>query len=961
MRLKPLDRTALPIFAAAGVLALCLWIAIAAVLQSAERETLAKANTEGRNLANSMAEHLASSVRAIDLVLEHLRDNWVASTLPFAEQVALQKVRLAGEGVSQVIVTDAKGRIAYSSLPGFRGVDVSDWPFFKAHHELGESELSIGAPLLGPDLKQLTIKFTRPIYDRQGHFAGVLALLIPPLKLARIHDDIELGEDAIITLVRSDGQILSRSHDMPQASSVSLADTAGLARDDPPAGGYTRTAKTDGVERLYRYQKVSGYPLTVYVGQAMETVLAPYRAQRARYAIGGGLATVLLFAVALLLALRIGEREEALRSRDRLEAKLRQSEERLRLIAENIDEVIWSIDLAGGNTLYASPAYDRVWGRPRQRLMNQPGFFFDSIHPKDVERISAAYRFDRLNRPFNHEYRIILPDGSLRWIWDRGYPVYDDGGRIVRYVGAAQDITKRKRAEQALQDQMAHLQLVYDTSSAAIFDADPLGTIIHANRRMAEMFGLPLKELIGSRYVELLHPDEREPGEAGMTALMQGQTEVLDRERHYQGRDGNGFWGRITARRMVDAEGKLIGLVGVIVDISAARQAVEALKRNEARLREVLDAFPIAVGYVDKAERVTFANRLYRETFGQDYRGRTVREYAGEQAYAVLQPYIRRALSGETVQIERALVDRAGQLNVGLLRYFPDRDAEGKVAGYFVFREDITARRRAEEQIRSLNEDLERRVRERTAELSAANAALQEEVRVRRQAETEALDLAQRLQSMARRLGEAQEIERRRLAAELHDGVGSHLAAIGLNLSLLQKQLSHGELDGMPRKLADMIALLDQAKANAKEISVDLRPLLLEDRDLFPALEEYARKFEDRTGIAVRVKGARSRRRLPAEKKVALFRIAQEALTNCAKHAHANTVSIEFDNRADLLLLSVVDDGIGVDLAGVNSAGAGLGLLSMQERAEAIGGRWRIESAPGKGTRVSVSVGTARS
>ncbi|MCJ7839237.1 MAG: PAS domain S-box protein, partial [Burkholderiales bacterium] len=525
--------------------------------------------------------------------------------------------------------------------------------------------------------------------------------------------------------------------------------------------------------------------------------------------------------------------------------------------------------------------------------------------------------------------------------------------------GAAQDITKRKLAEQALQEKIAHLQLVYDTSSAAIFDLDVRGVITHANRRMAHMFGIALDRLIGSEYADHLHPDEREAGSSTMYALLEGRLDAMDRERRYLRVGGGEFWGRITGRRISDADGKTVGMVGVIVDITEARQAEETLRRNEARLRDLFDTFPIAVAHVDKAQRMTFANRFYRESYGENYAGRTIQEFVGDKVYAVLQPIIERALAGEVVQYEHSFVGDNGQINTRALRYIPDRNAAGEVVGFFALREDVTARRRAEEQIFKFSADLEWRVHERTSQLSAANAALQAEVNERRVAEKAALDLAERLQNMARRLGEAQELERRRLAAELHDGVGSHLAAIGLNMVILQKQLAQGNTANMQRQLTDLIALIDQAKANAKEISVDLRPLLLEDRDLLPALEEYARKFEGSTGIAVRVRGENSRGKLPADEKIALFRIAQEALTNCAKHARASLVAIEFNSHADHLVLSVSDDGVGLDLSGIDSAKQGLGLLSMQERAEAIGGRWQIESTPGKGTRVSVSLGQA--
>ncbi|MDP2640353.1 MAG: PAS domain S-box protein [Betaproteobacteria bacterium] len=825
MRLNIISRTGLPIFAVAGLMALALWGAIAFALHRAELETLERADAEGRNIARSLAEHVASSVRAMDLVLLHLRAEWVEGVVPFADHVARQQENLKRENVSQVVVTDADGRVTYSSLPGFDGADVSDRPFFKIYKESGERRLQIGAPMHEPVLNQWVIKFTRPIHDRRGRFAGVLALFVPPPALERIYDDIELGDGSIIALVRADGQIVAHSRDLAKVSGVSLADAPGLSSDAAPSGGYRRTARTDGIERLYRYQKVPGYPLTIFVGQAADTVMAPYRTQRTDHLAAGVLTTVLLLAVALLLAYKRRDQQEA--------------------------------------------------------------------------------------------------------------------GR-------------------ALQEQIAHLQLVYDTSSAAIFNVDTQGVITHANRRMAEMFALPLENLIGSAYPSHVHGDERETGRQAMFALRDGKMTTLDRERRYRRGDGSEFWGHITGRQIVDAGSNVTGLVGVIVDITDAKLAGEALRRNEARLRELFDAFPIAVAHVDKAQRMTFANRIYRDSYGNDYEGRPVREFAGERVYAVLEPIMRRVLAGEVVQYEHTFVGDDGQPATRALRYIPDRDASGEVTGFFALREDITARRRAEEQIRKLNRDLERRVDERTSELSAANAALQAEIKERRLAETAALSLAHRLRNMTRRLGEAQEVERRRLAAELHDGVCSNLAAIGLNLALLQKQLQHSDPASIESRLSGLIAQIDEAKANAKDISVDLRPLLLEDRDLFSALEEYARKFEGSTGIAVEVKGANSERLMPAEKKIALFRIAQEALTNCAKHARASSVAIEFDGDADHLRLSVADNGVGIDLAGINGKDLGLGLLSMQERAEAIGGRWQIDSAPGKGTRVIVSVGAAR-
>lgn len=957
MRLSTVSRTGLPIFAAVGLVVLALWAAIAYSLHTAERAAVTRADTEGRNLARSLAEHVASSVRAIDLVLQHLQADWAEGAVPFAAHAAQEREHLQREHVSQVLVAGADGRVIYSSAPGLAGTDVSDRPFFTAYETFGRRGLQIGAPMLDPVLGQWAIKFTRPIYDRHGRFAGVLALFVPPPGLENIYNDIELGAGAVITLARSDGQILARSRDLARVSGVSLAAAPALGPDAASAGCYRGTAKTDGVERLYCYRKVPEYPMTIFVGRALRTVMAPYRLQRVTDLAAGMLATALILAVALLLNSRQRDRHEAERVRARLAAELRQSEERFRLIAQTIDEVVWSVDLRAPKRLYVSPAYERIWGRSCRSLQENPRSFADAIHPQDRERVLPAYAFTNSGLPFDHEFRIVLPDASLRWIWDRGFPVRAENGAVIRYVGAARDITARKQAEAALQEQIAHLQLVYDTSSAAIFNVDTRGVITHANRRMAKMFALPLERLIGTEYAAHVHEKEREIGAQAMFALMAGKMAALDRERRYRRDDGSEFWGHVTGRRIVDANGTITGLVGVIVDITGAKQAEDTLRRKEAHLRELFDAFPIGVAHADRSQCVTFANRIFRERYRSYRAGMSVREFVGDQVYAQNEPYVWRALAGEAVEFELSEVGDDGEASTRWLRYIPERNAAGEVTGFFCLREDITERRRAENKIRRLNEDLERRVLKRTAELSAANQALHAEVGVRRLAEQAALNLAERLQNMTRRLGEAQEVERRRLAAELHDGVCSNLAAIGLNLVLLQKQLPHSDAATVQRRLSDLIAQIDEAKANAKDISVDLRPLLLEERDLLSALEDYARRFESNTGIAVEVKGAKSGVRLPPEQKIALFRIVQEALTNCAKHAQAHAVAIELDCDPQQLLLRVTDDGVGIDLAGGGGNGQGLGLLSMQERAEAIGGHWQIESTPGRGTRVSVSVG----
>jgi PAS domain S-box-containing protein len=137
--------------------------------------------------------------------------------------------------------------------------------------------------------------------------------------------------------------------------------------------------------------------------------------------------------------------------RKRAEEALRKSEQRARLISESIDDVFWMADTTIDQMVYVSPAYERIWGRSRESLYQDPKSFLEAVHPQDRPRVLSDLQREKSGLPFDHEYRILRPDGSLAWIWDRGFPVRDAHHRVELYVGLAQDITERKRAAAELE------------------------------------------------------------------------------------------------------------------------------------------------------------------------------------------------------------------------------------------------------------------------------------------------------------------------------------------------------------------------------------------------------------------------------------------------------------------------------------------------------------------------------
>ena len=209
---------------------------------------------------------------------------------------------------------------------------------------------------------------------------------------------------------------------------------------------------------------------------------------------------------------------------------------------------------------------------------------------------------------------------------------------------------------------------------------------------------------------------------------------------------------------------------------------------------------------------------------------------------------------------------------------------------------------------------------------------------------------AEQLQHLSHRLFEVEESERRRLARELHDRIGANLTALSLNLKLVRS-----EWGKTSTRLDDSEKLLDSTAQLVRDVLTNMRPPGLDELGLLAALREHAEQVAQRSGLALQVHGAEPRPRLPPATEIALFRVAQEALTNIVKHARAGAVTMSLRPEPGLVTLTVADDGAGFD-AEARAMAAGMGMASMRERAEAVGALARIESAPGRGTRVIVEV-----
>jgi PAS domain S-box-containing protein len=293
--------------------------------------------------------------------------------------------------------------------------------------------------------------------------------------------------------------------------------------------------------------------------------------------------------------------------RKRAEEALRESERKFRRFAETITEVFWTADHLLTKLLYVSPSYERVWGRSCASLYENPGSFLEAIHPQDRERVLANLEARNNSQPFEHEYRIVQPDGVVRWIWDRGFPAHDEPGGSTWWVGVAQDITERKQAEEALIAERHLLHTVMDNLPDLIYFKDREGHFARINLAHAKSFGLSHpSEAVGKTDFDFHTPEHAQEAWADEQEIIRTGQPLVGKEENIVRQDGRVTWVSTTKMPLRDPSGSIIGTFGVSRDITQRKQAEEALKENEEKYRSVVMNIPDVVWTIDSEGRVVF-------------------------------------------------------------------------------------------------------------------------------------------------------------------------------------------------------------------------------------------------------------------------------------------------------------------------------------------------------------------
>ena len=623
--------------------------------------------------------------------------------------------------------------------------------------------------------------------------------------------------------------------------------------------------------------------------------------------------------------------------RRRAQADLEQSEARFRAIFENSPAGINIMDM-DRKCLDVNPAMCRMLGYPREELLGQTPALV--THPDDYARSVQKYQELRLGQQASNwdERRYIRKNGEVFWAQITVGMVRNGAGQPQYLVGMAIDVSEQRRILAELKESEARFRAIFESSPAGIGVMALDGRILDMNPAICQMYGYSREELLGQTTALVTHPDDMARSAELFQELIAGRRNSYWDERRYLRKNGEVFWAQVTLSMVRDAAGQPLYLVGMVADIDRQRQALDQLQESEARFRAILDNAAVGIAVMTLDRHIVQVNPTAVRLTGfsaEELQAMDLSQLAIEADRFLDRPLFQELAAGLRNQylVEKRYQRKDGSTFWGRVNFTLVRDTAGQPLYTIGIIEDITEEKRAAdrlaEQEAEYRHTLEQRIAERSQELNSVNERLREKA-------------AQ----------DAVALERTRLARDLHDAVTQTLFSATLIADVLPDLWRMNPAEGL-RRLEELHQLNRGALAEMRTLLVELRPNALVEVPLPTLLRQLVEALAGRARLQIQL-NAEGERKLPADVQIGLYRIAQEALNNVAKHARATQAMVTL-RLGPTVRLTVEDNGSGFDPASVTADH--LGLKIMHERAEAIQARLAVYSEPGEGTQLSVTWG----
>ena len=539
-------------------------------------------------------------------------------------------------------------------------------------------------------------------------------------------------------------------------------------------------------------------------------------------------------------------------------------------------------------------------------LAQFPGWRVALLLPSRYEYLGYLRPFLGRNRP------LVLPLLALICV-----------SVVVLYRKASSEVTQRRIAETALAESEERFRTLYHNTPAMLHSIDASGRLVGVSDYWTEVMGYSRDEVIGRPITDFMVEESRRRAETVAIPRFLEVGFCKDVAYRLRKKNGEEIDVLLSATAERDAAGAITRSLAVLVDVTERKRVERRLHRAQEMLRShsrelerqvrertleitnILKYTPSLVSLKDRQGRYLLVNSRFEELFevdGAAIRGRTDREVFPARLAGRLSAHDREVVrAGRPFSVEETIPQK-GKPRTYLSAKFPLFDEQGRVNGVGSIATDVTALKEAQERLRQLSG----------------------------------------------RILEGEERERAAIARELHDELGQILTALRMDAAWLRKRLLTAD-PGAAARAATMCDTIDGTIDEVRRVVMRLRPGVLDDLGLIPALEWVAGDFEKRTGIpcAFRHSGVPG---ITGAAATATYRICQETLTNVARHAGAGRVEVSLAARDGELVLTVRDDGRGFDHG---AAAGGQGIAGIRERAALIGGAVELRSRPGAGTTVT--------
>lgn len=577
---------------------------------------------------------------------------------------------------------------------------------------------------------------------------------------------------------------------------------------------------------------------------------------------------------------------------------------RYRKMVDHTQDVITLLG-PDGRVVFESPSVKEVLGYDPNELIGRDPF--ELVHEDDRAEVRSMYLTDRdIDGAVRAvEYRFRHADGSWRTLESRA-KVFRQNDGAAGLILSTRDVSERRKTLEALRDRERQLAEAQRLTHIGSWQWKVESNELTWSDEMYRIYGFePGSPLSFERYIEAVHPGDRE-------MIRTTVAEAIEQAKPFS------FTHRIVRAdgeiRVIEGRGevrtgggsRVTEMYGTGHDITEIHESRSAIEESERRFRNLFESSPDAIMVFSAEGTVRDANPAAADFF------ETNRDWLTDRSFSELIPADRREEAQQ--QFERLL---SGEDTIAT-EHFMLRDG---------------GRRPVEIHANSIRHDDEKAVLFYMRDIS------------------ERLETERTLRRLGRRQEAVLERERERISREVHDVLGQALTAIRMDVSWA---LSHIDDDRTPGRLEETGQRINETIETVRRIAHELRPGMLDDFGLSAAIEWHANQFSKRTGMAVRVAVGDSP---PLDRDLAttVFRVFQELLTNVARHAEASEVEVSLTAPGENLVLSVRDDGKGMDLTDVTHNGS-LGITGVRERLIPWGGRLDLTSSPGDGLRADVIV-----